>query len=217
MTYEAVIFDFGGVFTTSPVVNFAHYEHAHGLPERFISGVIKSRLHDGAFARFERAEISREEFDQAFAEETRTAGHEVRGETLQSLLTLDLYPEMIDALETVKSAGFKTGCITNNMPAHDGAAAMVSESDETEITRIFSLFDHVIESSKAGVRKPEPEIYEMMCAALAVAPRRCIFIDDLGVNLKTAKALGMTTVKAPFGDVAPAIRELYALLSIHTE
>ena len=214
MKFEAVIFDFGGVFTTSPVQNFAAYEKANGLPERFIGGVIKARIHDGAFAKFERAEISADEFDQAFAEETRAAGHEVSGSTLLSLMSLDVYPEMIAALRKVKSNSYKTGCITNNMPTLS-STSMVSDPDAMKIVaETFSMFDHVIESSKAGVRKPEPKIYEMMCDALGVAPARCIFIDDLGVNLKPARDMGMTTIKAPFGDVSPAIRILYETLAI---
>ncbi len=214
MTIKAVIFDFGGVFTTSPVENFAAYEKENGLPDRFIGGVIKARLHYGAFAQFERAEISREEFDRAFAEETRAAGHEVAGSTLLSMLTLDLYPEMIAALRRVKERGFKTGCITNNMPTHDSAAMVADPNAMDTVAEVFALFDHVIESSKAGVRKPEPKIYEMMCNALGVRPDECVFIDDLGVNLKPARAMGMTTIKAPYGDVIPAIDALYETLSI---
>ena len=214
MPFQAVIFDFGGVFTTSPVQNFAAYEKANGLPERFIGSVIKTRINDGAFARYERAEISREEFNRTFADETRAAGFEVDGETLLSMLSLDLYPEMIDALQRIKAAQFKTGCITNNMASHNSQAMMADAAALAAVDEVFALFDHVIESSKAGVRKPEPRIYEMMCEQLGVAPRDCVFIDDLGVNLKPARAMGMTTVKAPFGNVTPAIRELYALLDI---
>lgn len=214
MTFQAVIFDFGGVFTTSPVENFTVFEKAHDLPERFIGGVIKARIHDGAFARYERSEISREEFNHAFADETKEAGFEINGETLLSLLSLELYPEMIDALRRIKEAQFKTGCITNNMASHD-SAAMISDADAlSAIKDVFSLFDHIIESSKAGVRKPEPRIYEMMCEALDVSPKDCVFIDDLGVNLKPAREMGMATVKAPFGNVASAIKELYGLLGI---
>lgn len=212
--FSAVIFDFGGVFTTSPVQNFAAYEAAHALPDSFIGAVIKARINDGAFAQFERAEISRDEFDIAFAAETRAAGHEISGATLLSMLSLSVYPEMIEALRRVKTAGYKTGCITNNMPAHD-STSMVDDPDAMKIiAEIFSMFDHVIESSKAGIRKPEPGIYEMMCDALGAQPRECVFIDDLGVNLKPARAMGMTTIKAPFGDITPAIDALYETLSL---
>lgn len=215
MTFEAVIFDFGGVFTTSPVANFAAFEREHGLPDKFIGGVIKNNINDNAWARFERAEIGLDEFDEAFAGETRAAGFEIRGVTLVSLLSLTLNENMIDALARVRARGLKTGCITNNLPELDSLAMLSAEEREAKADRaraVFEMFDHVIESSKAGVRKPEPSIYEMMCETLKVSPSQCIFIDDLGVNLKPAQAMGMTTIKAPIGDVSPAIEELDRLL-----
>lgn len=211
---KAVIFDFGGVFTTSPVENFAVYEKQHGIPERFIGGVIKSNLHEGAFARFERAEISFAEFDALFAAETRAAGHEINGRELVALLDVALKPEMVEALSRVKKAGLKTGCITNNFEGFDPVRSDSKERGGDAIAEMFALFDHVIESSKAGVRKPEPRIYEMMLDALALPASACIFLDDLGVNLKPAQAMGMRTIRVPFGDVRPAIDELAAALSI---
>ncbi len=214
MKFDAVIFDFGGVFTTSPVQNFAVFEHEHGLPERFLGNVIKQNHHTNAWAQYERAEIDVDAFDDMFAAETKAAGHEVRGRTLVSLLSLKLYPEMIEALARVKQAGFKTGCITNNLREIDSKAMIAASEDREAIEGIFANFDHVIESSKAGVRKPEPRIYEMMCEALGVAPTKCIFLDDLGINLKPAKAMGMTTIKVLFGDVKPAISELSSALNV---
>lgn len=214
MGFKAVIFDFGGVFTTSPVQNFAAFEREHDLPEKFIGSVIKTNLHDNAWAKFERAEIAAEEFDAAFAEETRGAGFEIRGATLIGLLSLHFHPEMIDALIGVKTAGYKTGCITNNLPKIDSRAMLAAAENRDTVSRIYDNFDHIIESSKAGVRKPEPRIYEMMCKALNIAPEACIFLDDLGVNLKPARAMGMTTVKVPIGDIRPAIRELEKLLNL---
>jgi putative hydrolase of the HAD superfamily len=209
---EAVIFDFGGVFTTSPVENFATFEKARGLPQRFIGGVIKQNHHANAWAQFERAEIGFADFDRLFAAETRAAGHEIGGADLVALLSLTFRPEMIAALRKVTAAGFKTGCITNNLPGMDSAAMLADGENRDEAAAIFALFDHVIESSKAGVRKPEPRIYEMMCAALGVAPEACVFLDDLGINLKPAQAMGMRTIKVPFGDVGPAIEALEELV-----
>ena len=214
MTIKAVIFDFGGVFTSSPVENFARFEQENGLPEKFIGGVIKTNHHTNAWARFERAEIAIDEFNTAFAEETRAAGFEITGLTLVSLLALNLYPEMAEALRRVKAAGFKTGCITNNLPKFDSAAMVAKAAKADEAKAILANFDHVIESSRAGVRKPEARIYEMMCEALAVTPEFCVFLDDLGINLKPARAMGMTTIKVPLGGVAPAIDELGALLGL---
>ncbi|GJL94211.1 MAG: phosphoglycolate phosphatase [Hyphococcus sp.] len=212
MAYKAVIFDFGGVFTTSPLQNFAAFEKEHGLPEKFIGGVIKANHHENAWAQFERSEISLEKFDTLFAKESREAGYEITGATLVSLLRLELYPEMIDALTRVKSKGLKTGCITNNIPKFDNDAMIADAEKIGLVKKTLALFDHVIESSKAGVRKPEPRIYEMMCEALNTPPQDCIFLDDLGINLKPAKAMGMATIKVPIGDVRPAIKELENLI-----
>lgn len=211
---EAVIFDFGGVFTSSPVESFAEYEQQHGLPARFLGEVIKHNHHANAWAQFERSEIDKAEFNKLFAAETKSAGFEVSGDTLLSLLKLSLKPAMADALVRVKAAGFKTGCITNNLPDLSSSEMLKESADASTAAKIMQHFDHVIESSKAGVRKPEPGIYLMMCEALSVKPKQCIFLDDLGINLKPAHALGMKTIKVPFGDVSPAIEELFSMLDL---
>ncbi len=210
----AIIFDFGGVFTESPVSCFARYEKQHGIPERFISEVIKSDINGGSFARFERAELDLDQFDAEFARETRAAGHEVDGRTLVSLLQLNFRPDMIDALDQINAAGFKTGCITNNMPKSTATEWARSDEDKALARSVMSKFLHVIESSVAGVRKPEPRIYEMMCEALQVTPEQSVFVDDLGINLKPARALGMRTVKVPFDNYRTAIDELAELTGL---
>lgn len=214
MTIKAVIFDFGGVFTTSPVSNFAEYEREHDLPARFIGEVIKANINDGPFAQFERAEISLDTFDRLFAEETKASGHEITGRTLVGLLKLTFHQPMIDALARVKAAGYQTGCITNNMASHDTKSMVSADEDASQLAQVFANFDYVIESSKVGMRKPEPRIYEMMCEALQRNPSECVFLDDLGVNLKPAKAMGMATIKVPFDDVTPAIAELHEMLNL---
>ncbi|GJL92274.1 HAD-IA family hydrolase [Hyphococcus sp.] len=214
MKFQAVIFDFGGVFTTSPVQHFAVFERENNLPEHFIGDVIKANHHTNAWARFERAEMTLEEFDEAFAAESKVAGFEIRGVKLVELLSLHFNHNMIEALARVKAAGYKTGCITNNLPKIDSKAMLAAAEDQQIVENIHRNFDHIIESSKVGVRKPEPRIYEMMCEALCVDPDACIFLDDLGINLKPAQTMGMTTIKVPFGDVTPAIDELSAMLGI---
>jgi putative hydrolase of the HAD superfamily len=214
MAVKAVIFDFGGVFTISPVVHFGEYERENGLPEKFIGKVIKARMNDGAFARYERGEITLDTFDVDFATETREAGHEVPGRVLMSLLQMTVRPEMVEAHQKLVDAGVRTGCITNNMP-DSGASDWVRGGDTGPvIAQIFRQFEHVMESAQVGVRKPEPEIYRMMCNAMNLEPADCAFIDDLGVNLKTARDMGMKTVKAPLGDMRPAIEELSQLTGV---
>ncbi|MFN3259055.1 MAG: HAD-IA family hydrolase [Pikeienuella sp.] len=214
MKLRAVIFDMGGVFTESPVSAFARYERANGLPERFIGGVVKARLNDGAFSRFERAEISLDEFDEAFAAESRALGHEVTGRTLLSMMKLDFRPDMVSALDRIADAGFLTGCITNNMPGGGAEEWARDEAGRRTAEALMAKFDHVIESAKAGVRKPELRIYEMMCEALSVAPAECCFVDDLGVNLKPAAAMGMRVIRVAFEDHRPALAELAAMTGL---
>jgi len=210
--YKAVIFDFGGVFTTSPLERFAEYEFANKLPRNFLGEVIKSNHQNNSWAKFERSEITQEQFNVEFAAETRSAGHEVMGDALIALLVLEMKPAMIDAHKRIKARGFKTGCITNNLPNMD-STEMLGCSQQGDMAReAMKAFDKVIESSKVGIRKPEPEIYQLMCEELDVLPSDCIFLDDLGINLKPARKLGMATIKVPLGDVTPAIDELLELL-----
>ena len=199
--FEAVIWDFGGVFTTSPFEAFARYEREKGLPQGLIRRINGTNHLDNAWARFERAETALDAFDREFAAEARALGHEVPGRDIIPLLAGDFRPEMIEALRRIK-ARFKTGCITNNVPSMQAAGAGAPANLYKR--EIMDLFDQLIESSKLGLRKPDPKIYALMCEALDVAPAACIYLDDLGVNLKPARAMGMTTIKVESGPQAIA-------------
>lgn len=199
---EAVIWDFGGVFTSSPFDAFARYEREKGLPKDLIRKINATNHETNAWARFERAELTLEGFDKAFAEEARALGYDVPGGEILPLLSGDFRPEMVEALRRVRAA-MKTGCITNNVPSNATGNARSIYSRE-----IMELFHEVIESSKIGMRKPDPRIYEMMCEKLGVAPGACVYLDDLGINLKPARAMGMTTIKVLDGP--QAIAELEA-------
>jgi putative hydrolase of the HAD superfamily len=198
--FRAVIWDFGGVFTSSPFEAFARYERERGLPSDLIRRINATNPLENAWARFERAELDLEAFDAAFAREARALGHDVPGRDVIALLAGDLRQEMITALKCVRRT-CKTGCITNNVPT---LLAGTAQGRDFYAVEIMELFDHVIESSKAGIRKPNPRIYETMCEALEVVPEACIYLDDLGVNLKPARAMGMTTIKVETGPQAIA-------------
>jgi putative hydrolase of the HAD superfamily len=201
---EAVIWDFGGVLTTSPFEAFARFERERGLPADIIRRTNASNHWENAWAKFERAEVDLETFDSLFAAESRALGAEVRGREVLPLLSGDLRPEMVEALKRVKSR-MKTGCITNNLPAN----AIGSASGRSlYVAEVMTLFDHIIESAKIGLRKPDPRIYRMMVEALGVDPRACVYLDDLGVNLKPAREMGMTTIKVV--SAPQAIAELEA-------
>jgi putative hydrolase of the HAD superfamily len=202
---EAVIFDFGGVFTSSPFEAFARYERENELPVDLIRKINSQNHLTNAWARFERAELDLDSFDKAFADEALALGHYVPGKDIIGLLSGDFRPEMIEALRRIKTK-FKTGCITNNVPANMTGS---NEGRSLYAKDVMALFDHVIESAKAGIRKPDPRIYEMMCETLKVSPDACIYLDDLGVNLKPARAMGMATIKVESG--AQAIAELEKL------
>jgi putative hydrolase of the HAD superfamily len=201
---EAVIWDFGGVLTTSPFEAFARFESERGLPLDIIRRTNAANHLENAWAKFERAEVDLEAFDQLFATESLALGAEVRGREILPLIAGDLRPEMVNALKIV-GAKLKTGCITNNLPANaigslGGRSLYVAE--------VMALFDHVIESAKIGLRKPDPRIYQMMIEALHVDPKACVYLDDLGVNLKPAREMGMTTIKVL--NAPQAIAELEA-------
>jgi len=205
--YDAVLWDFGGVILSSPFEAFARYEAEHGIPEGFIRSVNATNPHTNAWAHLERSDISPAEFDVAFAAEAERLGHRVPGSAVLALLSGDVRPEMVAALDTVRDAGYRTACLTNNI---SGAHASAERSDT--ITAIMSRFDLVVESSKVGVRKPEPRFYELACEQLGVAAPRCVFLDDLGINLKPAAAMGMATIKVLTSEQARA--ELSALLDL---
>lgn len=199
MAIDAVIWDFGGVFTTSPFEAFRRYETERGLPADFIRTVNATAPDTNAWAKFERAEIDAAAFDALFLEESSRLGHAVRGADVLPLLYGDLRPRVVAALRACKES-FKVGCITNNVPTGHGPGMAQSPDKAVAVGEIMSLFDAVIESSKAGVRKPDPRIYRMMCERLDVAPESCVYLDDLGVNCKPAAALGMTAIKVSSED-----------------
>ena len=192
---EAVIFDFGGVITASPFEAFNKLEAERGLPRDLIRRINAADPDSNAWALLERAEIGRAEFDARFAAEAERLGHELRGADVLAVLAGAIRPGMVVALDAIKAAGLKLGCITNNVPESSGPAMAASAESESRYAAIFARFDEVIESSKAGLRKPDPRIYTMMCDALRVEPAACVYLDDLGINCKPAAALGMTAIK----------------------
>ena len=201
---QAVIWDFGGVISSSPFESFRRFETERGLPQDFLRGVNATNHHDNAWAKFERADIDLQGFDQAFADECAALGHVVRGREVIELLGGTIRPSMVEALRRLKPK-LKIGLITNNVASPDSVGLNPSGRDE-----VMAMFHQVIESSKAGVRKPDPLIYRMMCDALGVAPECSVFLDDLGVNLKPARDMGMRTIKV--GDPNLALQQLEALV-----
>lgn len=200
---RAVFWDFGGVILASPFDAFNEYERAKGLPVDFIRGVNSRDPDTNAWARFERREVTASEFDALFAGESESHGHRVAGADVIAMLSGAVRPEMVRALDGVIAAGYVTACLTNNV-----------ESDESrpEVDAVMARFDHVIESRKVGLRKPEPAFYELACTTAGVTADEVVFLDDLGINLKPAKAMGMTTIKVV--EPLQAIADLEATLGL---
>ena len=191
------MFDFGGVITTSPFDAFARYEETNGLPVDFLRGLNATNPDANAWARHERNELTFDEFCDAYEGEALAAGHTLDAREVIACLSGDLRPEMLEAVRRCHER-LRTGLITNNM------AAMNEEGRSEWLSSVHGLFDVVIESSREGIRKPDPRIYEMACEQLGVDASEIVFLDDLGVNLKPAAAMGMTTIKVVDADEAIA-------------
>ncbi len=202
---KAVLWDFGGVILSSPFEAFNHFEAEQGLPADFIRSVNATNPHDNAWAKLERSDVGGAEFDSLFADESEALGHRVPGAAVLGLLSGDVRPEMVALLDRVKAAGYKVACLTNNVTGSFGTAQRAAE-----VGAIMARFDAIVESSKVGCRKPEPRFYEIACELLDVQPAECVFLDDLGINLKPAAAMGMTTIKVTSAEAA--IRDLGAVL-----
>jgi len=211
MAIEAVIWDFGGVFTTSPFEAFNRYEAEKGLPKDLIRRVNATDPDTNAWALFERNEISTARFDELFLAESTALGHPVPGREVLPLLSGMLRPAMVEALKACK-AQYKVGCITNNVVSEHSPGQDAGQRMAGAMGQVMPLFDAIIESSKAGVRKPDPKIYLMMCELLAVDPANCVYLDDLGINCKPAAQLGMKAIKVV--DVDQTLGELAALTGL---
>ena len=190
MNYKAIIWDFGGVITSSPFEAFNKFELNNNLPKDIIRTINSENPDDNAWAKFERNDIDLDEFDNLFSIEADKKGFEISGKQVVRLLSGEIREQMVDFLSFLKK-DYKLGCITNNI--QNSGSEKVNHINEA--SKVMEIFDHIIESSKVGLRKPDPKIYHMSCDALGVKPEQCIYLDDLGINLKPAREIGMTTIK----------------------
>jgi putative hydrolase of the HAD superfamily len=211
MMIEAVLWDFGGVLTTSPFEAFNRYERERGLPRDFIRTINATNPETNAWARFESSEVDLHQFDTLFAVESEAAGYRVPGREVIELLSGDVRPRMVQALQRIKQH-YSVACITNNVRSGHGPGMASSSERANRVAEVMALFDLVVESSVEGIRKPNPKIYQLTCERLGVAPERAVFLDDLGINLKPARALGMQTIKVL--SEQQAIEELSAMLDL---
>ena len=211
MTIKAVFWDFGGVITTSPFDSFNKFELENKLPTGFIRSINATTPKNNAWAKLEKSEISLEEFNKLFFKESSDQGYGIHGTDVINLLKGEIRPEMVIALKNIKGKLIQA-CLTNNIKALNEEKIKNNKSIAGSITdEIFQLFDFVIESSKINVRKPEPNFYLLACKKANVVPDEAIFLDDLGINLKPARELGMNTIKVI--KSMDALKELQTFLS----
>jgi putative hydrolase of the HAD superfamily len=205
---RAVLWDFGGVILSSPFEAFNRYETDRGLPLDIIRTVNAKNPDSNAWALLERNDVTPAQFDELFAVESEALGHRIPGADVLALLSGDVRPAMVRALDTVKEAGFLMACLTNNV--------VVTSPEPTprqaEVAAIMQKFHHVVESSKVGCRKPEPRFYEIACETVGVQPNECVFLDDLGINLKPAAQMGMITIKVASSE--QALSELAQIIGL---
>ncbi len=206
-TVSAVVFDLGGVITESPMIAFAAYEREAGLPEGLIRQLNSTDPDTNAWARFERNELDVAGFSEAFEAEAAALGHRLDAGRVLAALRGEVRPAMVEAIRRLRAHGLPLGMVSNNVSPMERGGRM----DD-----ILDMFDVIVESSIEGIRKPEPEIYQRALERLSEAVGRrieaadCAYLDDLGINLKPARALGFSTIKVVDPDAA--IAELSALV-----
>jgi putative hydrolase of the HAD superfamily len=201
MAYRAVLFDIGGVVVGSPLDAIARYEREQGIPAGFINRVVVSAGASGAWSRLERGELRLTAFYEAFDRDCERAGRRISAEALMGLVARSTVPRpaMIDAIARIRARGLLAAAVTNNW---------ITEDEGTGALRPH--FDAFIESAVTGVRKPDPRIFEIACTELGIEPAEAVLLDDIGANLKTARTMGMTTIKV--ADPDAALAELESVL-----
>jgi putative hydrolase of the HAD superfamily len=205
--FRAVIFDLGGVVFPSPFEAFDLHSAAVGLEPAAVRALIRTSSETGAWEALERGELTMAEFVTELDAESAAAGFHLDAVRLMRTIAehSGARPQMVDAIERIRASGLKTAALTNNWINNDGSSTPGGARSAVE-------FDVVIQSAVEGLRKPDPRIYELTLARLEVTAAEAVFLDDLGINLKPAREIGITTIKVADPDVALA--ELSALLGI---
>ena len=212
MTIRAIIFDLGGVVLGSPLHAIAAYERELGIPKNFINHVVVDTAPDGAWSRLERGEISMETFYTDFEADCQAAGESISARAMFERMAQASLPRpiMLEAIRRIRAEGFLTAALTNNWAESEADAEANKSRDGTRA--LAEGFDVFVESSVEGLRKPDPRIYQLTCERLGISPSEAAFLDDIGGNLKAARALGMTTIKVDTPE--QALGELSAVIGL---
>ena len=215
---RAVVFDLGGVVLGSPLHAIARYERSIGLEHNTVNRHVAASAPDGAWHRMERGEIAMgPEFYRLFDAEFAARGIELSSEQMMAEVAEETEPRpvMLEAIERLKAAGLRVAALTNNWNVEDPEDPAYERPDSEPAFKrrdLHARFEIVIESAIEGVRKPDPRIYQITCERLQLEPTQCAFLDDIGANLKGARALGFTTIKVD--DPADPLAELGGVLGL---
>jgi putative hydrolase of the HAD superfamily len=206
---RVVLFDIGGVVVDSPLHAIAAFEREHGLPEGFVNRVVADTGSEGAWGRLERGRLGMQEFFAAFESDCAAAGQPLSARAMMERIAVSSAPRpvMLQAIQRLRQRGLVTAALTNNWPSQDR-----EDGSGGGTATLRSLFDAFFESSVLGLHKPDPRFYHHACDQLGVTPPEVVFLDDIGRNLKAARALGMTTIKVDAPE--PALRELGSVLGL---
>lgn len=211
---EDAVFDFGGVFVAGGVESVQGFGDRHGLSANAWQRIRRELFHDttGLWSAVERGEATFAQFvarlrvlcaehgsDVSLADAANFMGN--AGDTTERLR-----PEIVDAVARLHGR-MPTALLTNNIPEWRPWWRSLFDVD--------ALFDVVIDSSEIGMRKPEPEIYQLTRAKLDLPHTALFFLDDLGVNLKSARALGWQTLR--YDDTPRVLSVLNALAAAKPE
>ena len=209
--YSSIFWDFGGVITSSPFEAFNKFEKDNKLPENFLRKVNSTNPENNAWALLEQSKINQEEFNKLFFQESSQLGHGVAGLKVLNLLEGELRMGMVNVIRKLNKLGFTQACLTNNfIPSDENQPDMIDLDKKTEV---FDLFDFVFESKEIGLRKPDQAFYDHVIKEVNISPNKIIFLDDLGINLKPAKAMGITTIKVI--SESQAKKDLSEILNIN--
>ncbi|KAK1170419.1 bifunctional epoxide hydrolase 2 [Acipenser oxyrinchus oxyrinchus] len=216
---RVVLFDLGGVLMTpAPQLTFQKYEESLGIPRGFLQKTIVNGGPENPFFRAERGQITLSQFVPEFEAECKKSASS-EGVTLppqfsvqrlfeEVTAALKINKPMLEAAVRLRDSGFKT-CVLTNTWVDDSAQR---EGTAQALSSLSGHFNLLIESCRAGMRKPEPAFYSLALDKLNAKPQEAIFLDDIGANLKVARELGMATILV--GDTTEALKELQTLSGV---
>ena len=193
MTIKTIIFDFGGVITNSPIEGFKLLEEKHGYDKGIITNINMNNPDNNAWAKSERGEIDINTFLEEFEKEALSIGQKINAKEILQQLYGSLRENMINKIKLLStSKKYKLICLTNVLKGVD----IFTPKERVEAVKdVMSYFDIIYESYKLNMRKPEARIYQYILKELNIEPQETVFLDDLGMNLKSAKQLGINTIK----------------------